>query len=178
MDGSQDYVAREAIRHCLARLARGEDRRDAALISASYWPDARLDFGMFKGDFDAYLAWVVPGADAIPSTQHMIGQSYIELSGDTARSETQAFIHHRIDTGAEHRDLGMGGRYLDRLEWRRTDTGGEWRIVSRTMLYDWVSDWGVAADWAQGIMGTPFSAEHFSGRAHGDYSVKFFAGED
>jgi len=164
------FLQREKIRKCLARLARGEDRRDAALIRSAYWPDSRSDYGVFSGNFDEYLAWVVPGADAIPCTQHVLGQSYIELDGDTARVETQVVSYHRVDMGAEHRDTCIGGRYLDRFEHR----DGEWRIAERTMLYDWFQDWGKSADWSQGVMGLPFSAPHFSGRAVGDFSERFF----
>lgn len=166
-----EYAAREQIRHCLARLARGEDRRDAALITASFWPDAEVDYGVFAGDFAAYLAWVVPGADAITDTQHVLGQTYIELEGETAaRAETQVVSYHRVDMGAGERDTCIGGRYLDRFEQR----DGEWRIAGRTMLYDWFQDWGAAIDWSQGVMGLPFSAPHFSGRAVGDWSERFF----
>jgi hypothetical protein len=165
------YLDREQIRECLARLARGEDRRDAALISASYWPDSVTDYGVFKGDFAAYLAWVVPGADAITNTQHVLGQSYIELDGERASVETQVISYHRVDMGNGERDTVIGGRYLDRFAQR----DGQWRIAERTMLYDWFSDWGDAIDWSQGVMGMPFSAPHFSGRAKGDYSEAFFA---
>ena len=163
---------REAIRACLARLARGEDRRDAALISASLWPDSVTDYGVFRGDFAAYLAWVVPGADAIADTQHVLGQSHIELAGDSARVETQVISYHRVDYGTQHQDTVIGGRYLD--VFARKD--GEWRIAERTMLYDWFQDWGAAADWSQGVMGMPFSGDHFTGRAHGDFSATFFKG--
>ena len=161
---------REKIRDALARLARGEDRRDADLIKSAYWPDSVTDYGVFRGDFDAYLAWVVPGADAIPATQHLLGQSYIELAGDTARVETQVQSYHRVDYGTEHHDTVIGGRYLDVFEKR----DGDWRIAERTMLYDWYQDFGVSIDWSQGVMGMPFSAEYFSGRAHGDHSEIFF----
>ena len=174
VDASIDVEAlleRERIRHCLVRLARGEDRRDPELISASYWPDSETDYGVFKGDFAAYLAWVVPGADAITNTQHTLGQSYIDLSGERALCETQVISYHRVDMSAGERDTCIGGRYLDRMERR----GGEWRIASRTMLYDWYQDWGEAIDWSQGVMGLPFSAEHYSGRAKGDWSEAFFA---
>ena len=171
----QVMLDRDAIRHCLVRLARGEDRRDAALISASYWSDSVTDYGVFKGDFVAYLAWVVPGADVITNTQHVLGQSYIELTGDTtASAETQVISYHRINMGAadgSEQDTVIGGRYLDRL----TKRDGEWRIAERTMLYDWFSDWGKAIDWSQGVMGMPFSEPHFSGRAKGDFSEAFFA---
>ena len=68
--------------------------------------------------------------------------------------------------GTEERDTVIGGRYLDRLEKR----AGEWRIANRVMLYDWFQDFGVSVDWSQGVMGMPFSADHYTGRAVGDYS--------
>jgi hypothetical protein len=163
-------VDREKIRECLGRLARGEDRRDAALITASYWPDSTTDYGVFKGSFVEYLAWVVPGADAITNTQHVLGQSFIELDGGTARVETQVISYHRVDMGKGERDTCIGGRYLDVMEKR----DGSWRIASRLMLYDWFQDWGAAIDWSQGVMGLQFGAPHFAGRAVGDYSNVFF----
>jgi hypothetical protein len=170
-------VDRDKIRQCLERLARGEDRRDAGMITASLWPDSITDYGVFKGTFDEYLAWVVPGADAITDTQHVLGQTYIELAGAAdcvrAKAETQVVSYHRVEMGpgnGEERDTCIGGRYLDLFEKR----GGEWRIASRTMLYDWYQDWGVSIDWAQGVMGLPLREEWFSGRARGDHSVKFF----
>lgn len=166
----ETLIVHAAIRDCIARLARGEDRRDAAVISDCYWPDATTDFGIFAGDFTQYLAWVVPGSDAISNTQHILGQSVIELSDDAARAETHVSSYHRITMGAEERDVMIGGRYLDMFACRN----GKWRITARTMLYDWVQDMGVSADWSQGMMGMPFSAPHFTGRAVGDYSEAFF----
>ena len=176
MDATADELKalldRARIRDAIVHLARGEDRRDAALIISAYWPDSTTDYGVFKGDFDEYLAWVVPGSEAITNTQHVLGQSFIELDGKTAQVETQVISYHRINTGAEERDTVIGGRYLDRLEQRN----GGWRIAERTMLYDWFQDWGIAIDWSQGVMGMPFSAPYFSGRAVGDFSERFFGG--
>lgn len=169
----QAMLDREAIRDCLARLARGEDRRDATMIADCCWPDSHTDYGVFAGDFEAYLAWVVPGADAIACTQHLLGQSVIALDGDAARVETQVQSYHRVDMGDGPRDTVIGGRYLDVMTRRE----GVWRIARRTMLYDWYQDWGASIDWNQGVMGMPFSAPHYSGRAHGDHSVRFFARE-
>jgi hypothetical protein len=72
--------------------------------------------------------------------------------------------------GTEDRDTVIGGRYLDRLEKRDS----EWRIAHRQMLYDWLRDFGVSVDWSQGIMGLPFSGDHYTGRTAGDYSEVFF----
>jgi hypothetical protein len=161
---------RDKIRQCIVRLARGEDRRDAQLITASYWPDSVTDYGVFKGSFSEYLAWVVPGSPAIPVTQHVLGQTLTVLEGDQASSETQVVSYHRVNMGTEERDTIVGGRYLDRFEKR----GPEWRIAQRTMLYDWFQDFGLAIDWSKGVMGLPFSAPHYTGRAVGDFSEIFF----
>jgi hypothetical protein len=175
MDATQEdlkaFLEREKIRDCIFRLARGEDRRDAAAITAAYWPDSVTDYGVFRGSFDDYLAWVVPGSDAIKVTQHVLGQSLIELAGETALVETHVSSYHRVDFGEAEHDTLIGGRYLDRFEKRQ----GEWRIAERTMLYDWYQDFGRSIDWSQGVMGLPFSAEHFSGRVRGDFSETFFA---
>ncbi|MCK0092504.1 nuclear transport factor 2 family protein [Rhodococcus sp. HNM0563] len=163
-------VAHHEIRTCIVRLARGEDRRDSKAVSSSFWPDAIVDFGIFAGSFDDYLAWVIPGSDAVLVTQHLLGQTHIELDGDTARAETHVTAYHRVDMGTEERDTLLGGRYLDRLEKR----DGQWRIAERTMLYDWSRDEGVSADWSRGLMGTPLRGDHFTGKAVGDHSEAFF----
>lgn len=82
------FLDRGKIRDCIARLARGEDRRDAELISASFWPEAIIDHGVFAGSFKEYLAWVVPGSSAMSVTQHVPGQSVFDLRRDTALVET------------------------------------------------------------------------------------------
>ncbi|WCT75175.1 nuclear transport factor 2 family protein [Sphingomonas naphthae] len=171
IEGLQALVQRDRIRDCIARLARGEDRRDPDLIRSAYWPDATTDYGVFAGSFDDYFAWVYPGADAITNTQHVLGQSVIEIDGDAARVETHVVSYHRVDMGAGERDTCIGGRYLDVL----TRRDGLWRIAARTMLYDWYQDWGDAIDWSHGVMGLPFSAPHFAGRAVGDHSAAFFS---
>jgi hypothetical protein len=163
-------IDRESIRDCLARVARGEDRRDADLISGAYWPDATDDHGIFVGTFQEYLAWVVPGAPAVLVTLHTLGQSFIDVRGDSAMVETHVTSYHRIDMGAEQRDLVIGGRYLDRMEKRQH----EWRIAKRTMLYDWQQDFGHSVDWSKGLLGMPFLTAHAIGSARGDHSVELF----
>lgn len=166
----QAVVDKAQITEAIVRLARGEDRRNADLIRSSWWPDATYDYGVQNGSFDEYLDWVVPGADAITNTQHVLGQTLVELSGDAAKCETHVISYHRVDMGNGEIDTVIGGRYLDEMERR----DGEWRIARRTMLYDWYADWGDAIDWSQGVMGLPFTGDHFPGRAKGDYSEKFF----
>jgi hypothetical protein len=161
---------REQIRDCIARLARGEERRDARLIGGCFWPDATIDLGMFAGSFDEYLAWVVPGSPAIPVTQHVLGQSMIDRRGDTALVETHVTAYHRVAGSGADRDTVIGGRYLDRMAKR----GADWCIGQRTLLYDWYQDFGQSADWSHGMMGMPLRGGHYTGRAVDDYSETFF----
>jgi hypothetical protein len=139
-------------------------------LRSSYWPDATDDHGVFIGSFAEYLAWVVPGSPAVGTTLHTLGQSLIELHGERANVETHVTAYHRIDMGSEHRDLVIGGRYLDRLEKR----AGEWRVAHRTMVYDWQQDFGVSADWSKGLLGMPFLTEHSVGTPRGDHSEELF----
>ena len=168
---TREFIDKAKITDCLSKLARGEDRRDAKLLSACWWPDATYDYGVQSGDLQSYLDWVVPGADVIANTQHVLGQSYIEMVQQGAKVETHVVSYHRVDMGEGDVDTCIGGRYLDDFEQR----DGEWRIARRVMLYDWYADWGKSIDWSQGVMGLPFTQEHFSGRARGDFSEKFFA---
>ncbi|MEO6248272.1 MAG: nuclear transport factor 2 family protein [Sphingomicrobium sp.] len=169
-DAYSELVAHQRIRDCIAALARGEDRRDAAIIARCFWTDAKVDFGVFAGSFDDYLAWVVPGSPSIPVTLHTLGQSVIDLRGGAAAVETHVTAYHRIDFGPAEHDAFLGGRYLDQMEQR----DGEWRIATRTMLYDWSRDLGVSTDWSQGLMGMPFLQGNAVGSANGDPSEAFF----
>jgi len=165
-DDLAELLNREKIRDCIARVARGEDRRNAELLVGGFWPDADVDVGIFAGGFDSYLAWVVPGSSAIPVTQHVLGQSLIDVRGHRALVETHVLSYHRVVTDAEARDVVIGGRYLDRMQ--RRDS--EWRIGQRTMLYDWLQDVGGSVDWSGGVLGVPFRGAHYTGRAVGDHS--------
>jgi hypothetical protein len=111
------FLDREQIRERIVRLARGEDRRAADVISACYWPDATTDYGVFQGSFKQYLDWVVPGSDAIKNTQHVLGQSVIDLEwmsahAERARAETQVLSYHRVDMGQGDLDTLVAGVIL------------------------------------------------------------------
>ncbi|MFT4025210.1 MAG: nuclear transport factor 2 family protein [Novosphingobium sp.] len=168
------FLDREKIRDVIVRLARGEDRRDAEILKGCYWPDSGFDYAMYAGEFPDYLAWVVPGADVITNTQHILAQTLIELEDGAvatrAKAETHVVSYHRVIVDEVERDTVIGGRYLDKLEKR----DGTWGIAHRTMLYDWYQDWGPAVDWSQGVMGYPFLGPHYTGRANGDWSEVFF----
>jgi hypothetical protein len=165
-DELADLLDREKIRDCLARLARGEDRRNAELITNAHWPSARVDHGIFRGSFDEYLLWVIPVSPDVLVTQHLLGQSVIALHPDIAFVETHVLAYHRVATPDRDRDVVIGGRYLDCME----KVGAQWRISERTMVYDWCRDLGEAIDWGAGLMGMPFDTQRHTGRTEGDRS--------
>lgn len=164
-----ELLDREKIRDCLARVARGEDRRNAELVGSAYWPQAMLDYGVFAGSFEEYLAWVVPGSPDIAVTQHILGQSLIKMYVGTALVETHVLVYHRAAAAGAQRDIVIGGRYLDWMD----KVDGDWRISRRRMVYDWNQDLGDAVDPSAGLMGIPLDAATYSGRAHGDPSERF-----
>ena len=164
-------VEREIIRDIIARVARGEDRRNEELLRSAFWPDATIDFGVMSGGFKDYLSWCVPGSPDILVTHHRLGQSMISMRGDTAKVETYVQSYHRVKTEDGQRDTAMGGRYLDDF----SKQYGNWRIASRIMLYDYDLDIGPAMDISKGLMGMAFSADHYTGRSGGDFSETWFA---
>jgi hypothetical protein len=89
--------------------------------------------------------------DVVRETHHLMGNSVIELDGDTARVETYCIAHHRSHpTPASNQamigthnlspeqlnqemELVIGIRYLDVVERR----DGVWKIKERSLVFDW-----------------------------------------
>ncbi len=136
----QAMVDKSEIAHVLATFARGLDRADENLLRSVLQPDATLDFGpgIFQGTGNDYVTWVLGVLQGIKSSHHALAQSRIELSGDTALSETHFTIHFRIEKAIGREDVFMGGRYLDRLERRPSGPGGIWKVMHRKQVIDWV----------------------------------------
>lgn len=130
-----DLLAKDEIREVLARLARGTDRRDAALIRSCYHADAVDDHGAFRGSPAEFAEWVPKALGIFASTMHVLGNIAIELDGDTARVETYCTAHHvyPADNPDGARDNVLGLRYVDRFERR----GGAWLIAHRLCVYDY-----------------------------------------
>lgn len=136
----QTMVDKSEIVHVLTTFARGIDRVDENLLRSVLHPDATLDFGpgIFQGTGNDYVNWVLGVLHGVKSSHHALAQSRIELSGDSALSETLFNVHFRIEKAIGREDVFMGGRYLDRFERRPAGTGGLWKIVHRKQVLDWV----------------------------------------
>src|SRR5437016_1639900 len=84
------------IRALQERYCRGVDRMDADILRSVYWEDAQDDHGVFRGSREEYIDWVLPVLrERFTQIQHVLGQTYTELDGDTAHSETY-FVQHAL----------------------------------------------------------------------------------
>jgi len=129
---TEQLANRQAILDTLFIHSRGLDRGDAQLIKSAYWPDATVDYGAFKGEAHQFADLIGTAlASAYELTQHLLGQSLIQINGAQAKSETYVQARHLLIGASE--ELNFAGRYLDALELRNN----EWKIIHRQVVMDW-----------------------------------------
>ena len=125
------------MRQVLYRYCRGVDRIDMDLVRSCYHPDAVDDHGAFKGDVDAFIAWISRLLARYGVTTHMLSQVLVEhhpTRDDVVRTETYGIAEHQTPGGGPELNLTIAFRYLDRFERR----DGTWRIASRVCTTEWV----------------------------------------
>lgn len=150
-DAIGQLLAREAIRDCLTRYARAVDRCDAAMLESVYWPDATDEHGRFSGTAGEFIAWVMPLLLSMEQSFHHLGNMhFVPRSPSRINVETYFIAYHRVvKDRASPADIIVSGRYLDWMEER----GGEWRIRSRTVIFDWTREFEDSMDWNHPAMG-------------------------
>jgi SnoaL-like protein len=129
---AREATHREAIREVLAAHSRGLDRNEPGLLKCAYWPEAEVDYGSFKGEAHQFADLIGPAlAGAYELTQHLLGQTFITVDGNSASAESYVYARHLLQGALE--ELAFAGRYLDRLELR----GQQWKIMHRQVVMDW-----------------------------------------
>ncbi len=164
-------LSRERIREVLYRYARGIDRKDAEEIKRSFWPDSRVDFGIYQGSGQEFASliggWFTDGG--VDITAHLIGNIIIVLNGDTANTECYLHAAHRVKHDGSVIDCFVGARYQDRFERR----DNEWRIVERVLIYDWFREYPDSGDFAAGSAMGFNAANSVVGKSGADASPLF-----
>ena len=133
-----ELADREAIRECLAKIARASDRAQLDLWRECFWPEAVDDHaGLFAGKMIELLEKSMPFLDKLDGTTHFMGNlNFNALESDVAETETNA-IAFLVLPGASamaKEQVAMRSlRYLDTL--RRTKEG--WKICVRQHTLDW-----------------------------------------
>jgi hypothetical protein len=143
-----ELSSRESIRETLYRYARGIDRKDAEEVKRSFWPDSRVDFGIYQGSGQEFASliggWFSDGG--VDITAHLVGNIIILLDGDIANSECYLHAAHRVKRDGATIDCFVGARYQDRFERRNN----EWKIAERVLIYDWFREYPDTGDFEAG----------------------------
>ncbi|WP_436790402.1 nuclear transport factor 2 family protein [Yinghuangia sp. YIM S10712] len=122
----QYLMDRTAILDCVAQHARGHDRHDIDLLTATYHEDGVDEHGYAINSGPEYASWANKIHAAASSLHtHNITTHSCEIDGDNAHAESYVLVG-LLSPDGKTAQL-MSGRYLDRLERR----DGTWRIAVR-----------------------------------------------
>lgn len=132
----QEMLDHYEIRKVLAEYCHACDRADGAMMAACYTGDDSFDdHGTVKASGPEYVRVMMDRiVERTEAMAHILGQSLIEVEGDSAGAET-FFIGFFKLPGADGEPARMNqlvGRFVDRLE--RIE--GQWRIRHRTCVRD------------------------------------------
>ena len=122
-----------AVRLVMLRYARGVDGRDWAQVRGCFAPDAFIVGTRQSGVRDEYVPHLTAGVEHFGVTMHTIGNQWVEIDGDIARTETDLVARHFADPEGRNEVLVLGVRYDDRLQ--RTADG--WVVTHREVRQLW-----------------------------------------
>lgn len=127
---------REAIRDCIYRYCRGIDRADENTLRSSYWEDAYDSHGTYVGPIDGFYDWVKSVWTLGPRNIHAVSNVLIEFRGTTQAAVESYFTALQRATMPDGNTVQvlLAGRYCDHFEKR----GDEWRVLKRTVVFDWI----------------------------------------
>lgn len=131
-----EVLAEAAIKDIQIRYCRACDRMDFDLMRSCFHSDATTRYGFFGGSVDEFVASAQQQLPYFVATTHNTGNQLVEVTGDSAWAEHYTVATHRIaaDEIGPERDFVTAVRYIDRLECRQ----GDWRIVHRELILDWM----------------------------------------
>lgn len=128
----QRLLDKDAIWECVLRYTRGLDRLDIDLFRSAYWEDALTCHGSVNGSVDDFLDWWLPMQKGRETGQHAVTNHWVEFDGSDGADAETYFLASIKNLGDDAVEL-LSGRYVDRFEKR----GGEWRIKTRVLIFDW-----------------------------------------
>jgi 3-phenylpropionate/cinnamic acid dioxygenase small subunit len=132
----------EAIVQAMGEIGLLVDAREWAALEACFAEQVLVDYTSLQGGEPATMpraeligGWR-PMLERLEATQHLIGNFWVELDGDTARGAANVTATH-VATAAQAGDRlwTVGGRYDYGL---RRD-GEAWRITALTLTVRWAT---------------------------------------
>jgi hypothetical protein len=135
-DDRGDLAAdRAAVHEVLVRYALGLDRRDYALVTSCFDPDALCEYdGEPVRGHAELLPYLQQRLNPLLSTHHYITNVVIKIDGNRATAGCYAIAALLRDTGTGVEAMLRGLRYADVL---RRDGAG-WVITERRHLPQWM----------------------------------------
>jgi len=135
-------ITREAIRELINQYAFCADTRDAKGQMALFTEDTL--FRVYMDERVAEPSQVITNREGLApvfnnlniyaSTMHIIGQSKIVLSGDTATGTTYCTAHHLTIDGEEKKLMVAALRYYDEF----ISIHGKWFFKKRDLKVAWI----------------------------------------
>lgn len=124
----EDLLAERDIKRQLITFARAMDNRDWEAIGAIITEDVRADFGIGEVQGrSALVEFMRSFLDNCGTTQHLLGNFIIEVTGDTATSESYVSDMHLGKDNSDNLSFRTLGNYSD--TWKKV--GGVWLITQR-----------------------------------------------
>ncbi len=117
-------------------IAAGSTGGDEAALRSAYWPDAHDNHGGYSGPSEDFIRLALGIFKTEPRNVHQIANILIEFSSPSEATVESYFtaLQRGPDAGGEIRQVLLCGRYGDLFHKRE----GEWRIIARTVIYDWI----------------------------------------
>jgi len=166
----QDLAAKEAIRQQIYNYGRGIDRMDRQMTLEVWHADGTADYGGKIVNGREWVEGLFKGLPNMTASAHHLLESRIEVTGDTATSETIAntSIVNPLDersiqgvrTGAGGLSVSLiRGRYADR--WSKKN--GRWALDHRAYIEDFRT--------VQEVPGTPRLGRGARGKDDPSYAI-------
>jgi len=146
----QALLDKKAIEEVLLGFLRGCDRSDPDLVARAYWPDGWEDHGgTFDGPATEWIAQVRDRLSRSVLMNHLMQNLLIELDSPT-RATAESYILTAVRPTVEGQtfDVRTLARCVDQMEKR----GSEWRILRRTLCWEWTEEHEVNETWGRGTI--------------------------
>lgn len=101
-------------------------------LLGTFTSDGQISVSWFSGAFSEFVAQCRQAFQAGQRSKHHIFPSVVRIAGQRALAETNIVILVRQKIAGVLTDMSSYARFLDRLE----QTGGAWRVVERTAIYE------------------------------------------
>lgn len=146
----QEMLDHYLIKKLIGTYCHGLDRMDEIRATSIYAKDSWDEHGPYSSSGPEFIHGAMQRmkGGATVTDSHILGQTLINIDGDTAGAETYfIFVGHSPREGEKDVLLQLGGRYVDILA--RED--GEWKVKKRTCVRDWSITLPIEQDWLEGV---------------------------